>query len=51
MALGLTQTSIHTAPWDPAGACLVRLDISDNPMTPAVAPALAACLHQQPNLR
>lgn len=34
-----------------AGQCLVRLDLSDNPMTAEVAEALAACIHQQPKLQ
>lgn len=33
-----------------AGGNLVRLDISDNPLTEEVAPALADCLAAQPNL-
>lgn len=33
------------------GRVLVRLDLSDNPMTSEVAPALAAALAQQPQLR
>ena len=34
----------------PAGRCLQRLDLSDNPMTGDVAEALAAMLQQQPHL-
>ncbi|PNH05943.1 RAN GTPase-activating protein 1 [Tetrabaena socialis] len=34
-----------------AGRCLVRLDLSDNPLTAEVAPALAAALAAQPHLR
>ena len=33
-----------------AAGNLVRLEISDNPLTEEVAPALAACLAAQPNL-
>jgi Ran GTPase-activating protein (RanGAP) involved in mRNA processing and transport len=32
------------------GGSLVRLDLSDNPLTEEVAPALAACLAAQPRL-
>ncbi|KAF6260413.1 hypothetical protein COO60DRAFT_1625705 [Scenedesmus sp. NREL 46B-D3] len=34
-----------------AGGSLVRLDLSDNPLTEEVAPALAACLAAQPRLQ
>ncbi len=34
-----------------AGTRLVRLDISDNPMTEKVAPALAALVKSQPHLK
>ncbi|WIA30005.1 hypothetical protein OEZ86_000102 [Tetradesmus obliquus] len=34
-----------------AGGSLVRLDLSDNPLTEEVAPALAACLAAQPQLQ
>jgi hypothetical protein len=33
------------------GQQLIRLDVSDNPMTSAIAPALASCVHLQRNLR
>ena len=35
----------------PAGHNLLRLDVSDNPMTAEVAASLAACIRQQPHLR
>ncbi len=38
-------------PFAPAGKNLVRLDVSDNPLTKAVAPALAALIRSQPNLK
>jgi large subunit ribosomal protein L31/Ran GTPase-activating protein 1 len=34
-----------------AGSSLVRLDLSDNPLTEEVAGELAACLAKQPHLR
>jgi len=39
------------APSVAAGNNLVRLDISDNPMTAAVAPALAALVQSQPQIK
>ncbi|GAX80862.1 hypothetical protein CEUSTIGMA_g8297.t1 [Chlamydomonas eustigma] len=40
LALGLTS-----------GSHLVRLDLSDNPMTAEVAPAVAECVRRQPHLK
>lgn len=34
-----------------AGSSLIKLDLSDNPLTEEVASELAACLAKQPNLR
>jgi large subunit ribosomal protein L31/Ran GTPase-activating protein 1 len=45
--LSLLAVSLLTQP----GSSLVKLDLSDNPLTEEVAGELAACLEKQPQLR
>ena len=49
--LGHGRKRCHNETQPPPGHHLIRLDVSDNPMTSEVAPALAACIRQQPNLK
>jgi hypothetical protein len=47
-----SATAVIRVGWGPgAGRSLVRLDLSDNPMTAEAAPALAQALRGQPGLR
>lgn len=49
----VTLTAVLSHPHMPpsAGCSLIRLDLSDNPLTEEVAGELAACLAKQPHLR
>lgn len=50
-AVHLVPSTPSRPPSHPPGSSLVKLDLSDNPLTEEVAAELAACLAKQPHLR